>query len=71
VRERAEGPWLGVALLLAPFAVLVLNWIDVNQVGGPLIRVPVILMLAFIGVLAVLLREERRVPQSVPAAVAR
>jgi Glycosyltransferase family 87 len=67
VRERPEGPWLGVALLVAPFAVLVLNWIDVNQVGGPLIRVPVILMLAFIAALAVLLREERRVAQAVPA----
>ena len=71
VRERAEGPWLGVALLIAPFAVLVLNWIDVNQVGGPLIRVPVILMLAFIAVLAVLLRDEGRVTQAIPAAVAR
>ena len=47
VRERAEGPWLGLALFVAPFAVLLLNWIDVNQVGGPLIRVPVLLMLAF------------------------
>ena len=66
VRERAEGPWLGVGLLVAPFAVLVLNWINVNEVGGPVIRVPVVLMLAFIAVLAVLLREER-VAQPVPA----
>jgi hypothetical protein len=64
VRERAEGPWLGLALFLAPFAVLVLNWIDVNQVGGPIVRVPVLLMAAFIVVLAVLLRE-RRVAQPV------
>ena len=68
VRERAEGPWLGVALLVAPFAVLVLNWIDVNQVGGPLIRVPVVLMLAFVVALAVLLRDEPR--GSRPALVA-
>ena len=71
VRERAEGQWLGVALLIAPFAVLVLNWIDVNQVGGPLIRVPVVLMVAFIAVLAVLLRDDRRLTQPIPAAVAR
>jgi Glycosyltransferase family 87 len=70
VRERAEGPWLGVALLVAPFAVLVLNWINVNEVGGPVIRVPVVLMLAFIAVLAALLREER-VPRPVPAAIVR
>ena len=68
VRERAEGPWLGLALLVAPFAVLVLNWIDVNQVGGPLIRVPVVLMLAFVVALAVLLRDEPR--GSRPAMVA-
>jgi glycosyl transferase family 87 len=65
VRERAEGPWLGVALLIAPFAILVLNWIDVNQVGGPIVRVPVLLMAAFAVVLAVLLREERRVANPV------
>jgi hypothetical protein len=71
VRERTEGPWLGVALLIAPFAVLILNWIDVNQVGGPLIRVPVVLMLAFIAVLVALLRDQGRVTQPSPAAVAR
>jgi hypothetical protein len=68
VRERAEGPWLGLALFIAPFAVLVLNWINVNEVGGPIVRVPVLLMAAFIVVLAVLLREERRVAR--PVAVA-
>ena len=68
VRERAEGPWLGLALFLAPFVILVLNWIDVNQVGGPIVRVPVLLMVAFILVLVVLLRDERRGAQ--PVAVA-
>lgn len=59
VRERAEGPWLGLALLASPFVVLVLNGLSVNEVGGPPIRVPVGLMLAFTLALAVLLRGER------------
>ena len=37
VRERAEGRWLGTSLVAAPFLVLGLNWINVNEVGGPLI----------------------------------
>ena len=65
VRERAEGPWLGMSLVAAPFLVLGLNWINVNEVGGPLIRVPVLLMLAFVVALAVMLREEPRAPRPV------
>ena len=61
----------GDVLLAAPFVVLGLNWINVNEEGGPPIRVPVVLMLAFIAALAVLLRDEHRVSQPVPAAVAR
>jgi len=68
VRERAEGSWLGVALLASPFLVLVFNWINVNEVGGPLIRVPVVLMLAFIAVLAVELRREASRPAQVAVA---
>ena len=64
VRERAEGPWLGLALAAAPFPVLVLNWINVNESAGPPVRVPVLLMLAFVVALAVMLPGRSRARRS-------
>ncbi len=66
VRGRAEAPALGLALFATPFLVLVLNGLSVNQVGGPLIRVPVVLMLGFAVALAWLLRDRPAVVAAVP-----
>ena len=55
VRDRAEGRALGLALFAAPFVVLVTNPLSVNEVGGGPIRVPVVLMIAFVVALAILL----------------
>jgi hypothetical protein len=58
VRDRVEGPRLGLALLVSPFVVLVLNGLTVNEPGSGPIRVPVALMIAFAVALAILLRRE-------------
>lgn len=69
VRDRAQGRMLGLALFAAPFVVLVSNPLSVNEVGGGPIRVPVVLMVAFIVALAVLLgRVSRVVPMADAAA---
>ena len=60
VRDRAEGRVLGGVLFAAPFVVLVSNPLSVNEVGGGPIRVPVVLMIAFIVALAVLLGRVSR-----------
>jgi hypothetical protein len=44
VRGTEVGRWLGLALLASPFAVLVINGLSVNEVGGPPVRLPVLLM---------------------------
>lgn len=59
LRSRRNGRWLGVVLVAAPFIVLLTNPLSVNEVGGPPIRVPVVLMLAFAGFLAWELRRDR------------
>ena len=60
-RDRAEGRWLGLALFAAPFVVLVTNPLSVNEVGGGPIRIPVVLMVAFIVAIAILLGRVSRV----------
>jgi hypothetical protein len=47
LRARPGGRRIGMALFLAPFVVLVGNSLSANEVGGPPIRVPVLLMVAF------------------------
>jgi hypothetical protein len=62
VRRWRRGPWLGVGLFAAPFAILLTNPLSVTEPGGPFIRTPVILAAAFAGVLAVALRTASRDP---------
>ena len=59
VRDRPEGRPLGLALVAAPFVMLALNGLTVNDPGSGPIRVPVALMIAFAVALAALLRREK------------
>jgi hypothetical protein len=43
-RDRPGGGWFGIALLVAPFVILVTNPLSANDVSAPPIRVPVVLM---------------------------
>jgi hypothetical protein len=52
LRGGTIGRQVGVGMFAAPFLVLVVNGLSVNEVGGPPIRLPVLLMLAFCVVLA-------------------
>ncbi len=51
LRGRPYAPALGIALFAAPFIVLLTNPLSVNEVGGPPIRMPVLLMLALVATL--------------------
>jgi hypothetical protein len=58
LRTRPNGGWIGLGLAAAPFVVLLTNSVSANDVGGPPVRVPVILMTAFVIVLAASLRDQ-------------
>ena len=47
-RGLALGRWVGAVAAAAPFLILLLNPLSVNEVGGPPIRVPVAAMLALL-----------------------
>ena len=55
LRVQPFGRPAGAALLCAPFLILATNSIDANEVGGPPVRVPVVLMVALLATAAVLL----------------
>jgi hypothetical protein len=59
LRGEGFGRRLGLAMFASPFLVLVVNGLSVNEVGGPPIRLPVVLMLGFAAMLAWTLRRER------------
>lgn len=59
LRGQRLGRQVGVALFVSPFVVLVVNGLSVNEVGGPPIRLPVLLMLGFVALLAWDLRGVR------------
>ncbi len=61
IRDRAEGRWFGLALFAAPFVVLLTNPLSVTEAGGGPIRIPVLLMVAFIVAIAILLGRVSRV----------
>lgn len=63
LRGRANGGWIGLGLAVSPLVILLTNSISANDVGALPVRVPVVLMIAFIVVLAIALRE-RPLPQS-------
>lgn len=69
VRERPGGGWVGVVMLLAPFVILATNSVNANEVGGPPIRVPVVLMIAFAVWLFVTLRQADREAPDTPAVI--
>jgi Glycosyltransferase family 87 len=56
LRRRTDGWVIGLALAASPFVILLTNSISANAVDGPPVRVPVILMTAFLIVMAVALR---------------
>ena len=58
LRLRANGGWIGIGLAASPFVILLTNSISANDTGGPPIRVPVVLMVAFVAVLAFALRPQ-------------
>ena len=60
LRTRAYGGWVGLGLAVSPFIVLVSNSVSANDVGGPPVRVPVLLMAAFAVVIAIALRDQSR-----------
>ena len=58
LRQRPGGGWIGIGLAAAPLVILLTNSISANDTGGPPIRVPVILMIVFVSVLAFALRPQ-------------
>ena len=60
LRTRQDGRWLGLACFAASFVILLTNPLSVTEPGGPLVRTPVLLMGAFVVVLAVALRTATR-----------
>ena len=58
LRLRPNGGWIGIGLAASPFVILLTNSISANDIGGPPIRVPVVLMVAFVAVLAVALTPQ-------------
>ena len=48
IREERSGPAFGALLVAAPFLVLLANPISANDVGGTLVRVPVVIMLVMV-----------------------
>ncbi len=71
LRARPDGRWLGLAFFAAPFVILLTNPLSVTEPGGPLVRTPVLLMGAFVVVLAVALRTATRSAPGEPALGAR
>jgi len=59
LRTTRSGPALGVGLAAAPFLILVLNPLSVNEPGGPPVRVPVALCVILLGVVLAALRVAR------------
>jgi hypothetical protein len=64
LRQRPGGGWFGLALALSPIVILLTNSISANDIGGLPVRVPVVLMAAFIVLLLVGIRA-RPEPQAV------
>ena len=56
LRLRPDGGRIGLALAASPFVVLLTNSISANDIGGPPVRVPVLLMVVFLAGLALALR---------------
>ena len=44
LRQRADGGWIGLALALSPLVILLTNSISANDIEGPPVRIPVVLM---------------------------
>ena len=64
LRQRPGGGWFGVALALSPIVILLTNSISANDIGGLPVRIPVVLMAAFIVLLVFTIRA-RPEPQAV------
>lgn len=62
LRARTDGRWIGLALFVSPFVVLLTNPLSVTEPGGPIVRTPVVLIGAFALLLAVALRTAPREP---------
>jgi hypothetical protein len=56
LRRISNGGWLGLALALSPLVILLTNSISANDAGGPPVRIPVVLMTAFMVLLGLGLR---------------
>jgi hypothetical protein len=60
LREERSGPAFGALLFAAPFLILLTNPISANEVGGTLIRVPVVIMVIMVGWIAIALGRAPR-----------
>ena len=60
LRLRPHAGWIGVSLAASPFVILLTNSVSANDIAGPPVRVPVVLMTVFAIGLAVALWDRPR-----------
>ncbi len=56
LRLRADAGWIGIGVALSPLVILLTNSISANDVEGPPVRVPVVLMTVFAIILVLAIR---------------